>query len=181
MAEPYHDADTLNRLYWEEGNSLIDLEEQFGVNRSTVYYWFMKHGIPRRGQFEAKSRPWKDEELLSELYLDEGLSMQEISDKFEGAGTTSIQRALEYYDIPTRQQSSSVSNSNNHYELICDSGGSSCVLVHRLQAVSIWGFDAVCGKHIHHQNGIPWDNRPSNLELMNPSEHMSHHNRERWG
>lgn len=47
--------------------------------------------------------------------------------------------------------------------------------VSRLLAISEYGFDEVCGKVVHHKNGIPWDDRPSNIELMTQSEHMSHH------
>jgi hypothetical protein len=48
---------------------------------------------------------------------------------------------------------------------------------HRLLAVALWGFDAVADKEIHHKNGIPWDNRPSNLSLVSSSEHQ----RIEWG
>jgi hypothetical protein len=47
--------------------------------------------------------------------------------------------------------------------------------VHRLLAVAEWGVDAVKGKHVHHENGVKWDNRVGNLELLNPSEHAKMH------
>jgi hypothetical protein len=49
------------------------------------------------------------------------------------------------------------------------------VFVHRLQAVAELGIDATRGKHVHHVNEIPWDNRIDNLELMTPAEHGRHH------
>lgn len=56
------------------------------------------------------------------------------------------------------------------------SGAYDSVLVHRLMMVAKHGFDALDGMHVHHKNEIRWDNRPSNLELMTPSEHATHHN-----
>lgn len=45
------------------------------------------------------------------------------------------------------------------------------VYVYRLLAVAEHGFDAVCDKVIHHESGIPWDDRPDNIELMEHGEH----------
>jgi len=46
---------------------------------------------------------------------------------------------------------------------------------HRLLAVAEWGLDAVRGMDVHHQNNIPWDNRPENLELLTRAEHRREH------
>lgn len=48
--------------------------------------------------------------------------------------------------------------------------------VHRLLAVSEYGLDAVVGKEVHHENGIPWDNRPENISLVDSAEHRRIHN-----
>jgi len=49
--------------------------------------------------------------------------------------------------------------------------------VHRLAAVAWFGFDAVKNKHVHHKNGIPWDNRECNLEPISPEEHNTIHHK----
>lgn len=49
------------------------------------------------------------------------------------------------------------------------------VMVHRLQAVAEWGFDRVADKVVHHKNGVPWDNRIENLQLMDRGEHSRLH------
>lgn len=52
-------------------------------------------------------------------------------------------------------------------------------MLHRLIAVAEFGFDEVLNKEVHHKNGVPWDNRPSNLELLTTSEHARLHAQER--
>jgi len=52
------------------------------------------------------------------------------------------------------------------------------VYLHRLLAVSEWGLDAIAGSEIHHKNGIPWDNRVSNFEVVSRTEHMKEHAKE---
>jgi len=47
--------------------------------------------------------------------------------------------------------------------------------VHRLLAIAEHGVDAVVGSDVHHVNGIPWDNRPSNIEILEHGEHRSRH------
>jgi hypothetical protein len=49
------------------------------------------------------------------------------------------------------------------------------VSVHRLAAVAWFGVDAVAGNHVHHENGIPWDNREENLQVLPPGEHAEKH------
>lgn len=50
-----------------------------------------------------------------------------------------------------------------------------CVGFHRLVMVAECGFNTVADKHIHLKNGIRWDNRPENLELLSPTEHTERH------
>lgn len=52
------------------------------------------------------------------------------------------------------------------------------IYLHRLLAVAEHGLNAVRGSEIHHKNGIPWDNRPSNLKVVSRTEHMKEHAKE---
>jgi hypothetical protein len=49
----YRDAETLRRLYHDEGLSTADIAERFDVGRSTTTRWLEKHGIERRNPAEA--------------------------------------------------------------------------------------------------------------------------------
>jgi len=53
--------------------------------------------------------------------------------------------------------------------------GRQSAYVHRLVAVAHHGLEAVEGQHVHHQNGIPWDNRAENLEVLTPGDHAALH------
>jgi len=55
-----------------------------------------------------------------------------------------------------------------------------CIPVHRLAAIAWYGFDAVDGNHVHHKNGVRWDNREENLEPLSMTEHRRHHAQEMW-
>lgn len=61
---------------------------------------------------------------------------------------------------------------NNGYEVSsCSLNQGDTIQIHRLVAIAEYGFEAVENSHVHHINSIPWDNRPSNLIPLTPSEH----------
>lgn len=45
---PWHDAATLERLYWDRGLSLDDIADRLGCSDVTVLNWMERHGIQRR-------------------------------------------------------------------------------------------------------------------------------------
>lgn len=47
---------------------------------------------------------------------------------------------------------------------------------HRLIAIQHWGEEAVKGMDVHHINGLKYDNRIENLELVKRGEHTRQHN-----
>lgn len=136
-------------------------------------------------QHEAKShdRPYKDEDVLRKLYIDREMGINQIANRFDVADKT-IQDWLEKHGIETRDWGESIKRnkanfviSDHGYERwrAMSDGKYQSVAVHRLLAVAQYGFDNVKGKVVHHKNGVKWDNRPQNIEIMTESEHKSLH------
>jgi len=133
---------------------------------------------------------------LQEMYVD--MSQREMADKF-GVTVKMITKALEYLGADLRDRSEAAKHHikihgkrDHHFDsrppyLTHHSQGyeeirhaQKRIYVHRLAAVAWFGFDAVSGHHVHHDNNIPWDNREDNLEVLSESEHRSHHAKEMW-
>lgn len=140
-------------------------------------------------------RPWQDAETLRELYHEKGMTTREIADELECNNST-VSRWMNKHEIEARDNwragVDAAAEANRvervkmrthergyeywgHTEWEDDERVSKIVYVHRLQAVAEFGYDAVAGKSVHHENGVPWDNRPDNLELMTRSEHQNEH------
>lgn len=131
-----------------------------------------------------REHPWRDEELLRELYLDEGYSTEQMASGWD-CGTTTIINWMDRYGIERRSWREAGKHSwgappgcplrtmKRGHEAWQASDRS--FAVHRLLAVAEFGVDAVKGVHVHHKNGIKWDNRPDNLELVTNSEHQRRH------
>lgn len=136
----------------------------------------------------SEKKPWHDRETLEELYVEKELSCNEIAERFPVTGRT-INEWVRRVGIETRSASEAKIIAGRRYHLptfeTYSNGYERCetfyrdersvVFIHRLLAVAEYGFEAVKGKHVHHKNGIPWDNRPENIEILTPSEHATHH------
>jgi hypothetical protein len=139
-----------------------------------------------------------DEQALREHYREEHLSLKEIADRFGCSKTTVFERCVEY-DVELRSPGewnayraastpAPFRTKADGYEKWQPSVGGKkrCVPVHRLLAVSEFGFDAVCDMDVHHGKEagalpaaeIPWANWPGNLELMSHGDHSQYHRRE---
>jgi len=122
---------------------------------------------------------WQNERTLRRLYVDEGLSSRDVAERL-GTSKTTILKWLRRHGIDpdTANQDKSPSfEMKGSYESWSTHDGDAKrrVYVHRLLAVAEYGFDAVVDKDTHHLNGIPWDNRPSNVEPLSKTEHGSIH------
>lgn len=148
-------------------------------------------------KIEELDKPYTDESVLRELYLNRELTTREIGDIVGSTGST-VSRWLDKHGIPAREnwkagvEAAVESNKNGYashnihesgYEYWYSKEGedrtSRMVYVHRLLAVAEHGFDAVCDMDVHHDNGVKWDNRPDNIRIVSKQEHAQIEDRTR--
>lgn len=92
------------RLYTEEGLSVYEIGERYGVHGGTVWWNLKQMGVPRRPipehvkneEYRRYHKEWAD------LYL-QGLDAYEIAGRY-GAGSVTVYRALEAQGIERRPQ-----------------------------------------------------------------------------
>lgn len=177
----HHDKVWLEKKYWEDNLEQSEIANICGVTGGTISRWMKKHNIP------TDFSDWISSDELNHLYHDEKLSLREIENKFNVDSET-VRRSMDENGVETRDRLDYQShilpslkmNSNGYYLWQEQSHEENKVVkVHRLVAISEYGFDAVAEKHVHHTNQIKFDNRPENLELLSPSEHMELHAKER--
>ena len=142
----------------------------------------------------AADKPWRDEELMRELYHGKRMTQREIAEHFDNDITPGgIGYCLGELGIEKRSRSESAkvrwqkfhlrpyTDSTLGYETIEHEYDDVewSFYIHRLLAVAKFGFDEVRDKVVHHKSEVEWDNRWSNIELMTRAEHASHHHHEK--
>lgn len=169
---PWHDEQRLREMYFERDMNQYEIADELGCSQVTIANWFDRHDIETGWESVDVLR---DEDWLRYMYIDKGFSQHQIADKL-GCGQMTVSRWCDNHDIETRKANYEKHGSHRFkdgYEVF--SSRKDQVTVHRLIMVAEKGFDAVCGKDVHHKNEVRWDNRPENLKLMDPAEHISHH------
>lgn len=125
--------------------------------------------------------PWRDERVIRELYWGREMSQSEIGEKL-GCSPSTVSDWLERHDIPVRDlgevlrvERAAFTHDSDGYERLCARETGVCV--HQLLAIADGAdpHDVFDGHDVHHRNGIPWDNRAENLEVMTHAEHARHH------
>lgn len=136
-------------------------------------------------QFTKDDKSYRDAETLRRLYTDKEMSMSEVANEL-GVCENTVYNWMERHDIERRNPQEqphrlymlpSFINTSNGYEAWQTQWKNDRhqVTVHRLLAVSEYGFDTVKDNQIHHKNGVKWDNRPENIEVLSPAEHQKRH------
>lgn len=185
---PWRDEELLRKKYVDEEMTMVEVAGEFDCHHTTIRNWIERHGIEKRdtmGRYEDE-KPWTDEDWMYEKYVEEELSQIQIANIVE-ANRTTIARWIKRHGIESRSlsEASRLRNLNRDVPLNCVDGyrvwrhkwqsDRDNILVHRLLAVAEYGFEEVSGKVVHHKNGVRWDNRSENIELLTRSEHIKHH------
>lgn len=190
MSKPWQDPETLHELYHTQGLTMEEVASELGCSKTTVHNWLQNHGIATRKGGRKKEGEWDDEDVLKELYHGKGMSLREVADEL-GCSDRLIRNRMEDYGIETRTRLETLrvpyatfySDAQGYECWSTYSDGSKLALrAHRLLAIAegqnphdIFSGDT----HVHHKNGIKWDNRPENIVAMDASEHLSTHTKER--
>ena len=138
---------------------------------------------PQHTVSESADKPWRDAELVNWMYHEKemsgpeiaeelGCSVRPIYDRIEDTRSISEANRIWTWRLPLN-----IRTDKDGYERFQTKvhGESMTFAHHRLIAVAEHGFDALDEKVVHHKNGVPWDNRPNNLELMDQSDHVREH------
>ena len=180
---PYRDEEWLRERWFSTDQTNEEIAVEAGCDRLTIERWASRFGFPPR----TSTRPWRDPETVRELYVDNGLTLKETAEEL-GCSSGPVSQVLESHGIERRESwrhlekhGVSTRRRSGHEQVsFTVDGQTHYYAVHKLVAIAEFGLDAVAGKIVHHKNGIPWDNRPSNLELLDDqSEHAKLHNAER--
>lgn len=184
---PWQDREWL-RERWYSRMSTLEIANEAGCARPTIQKWGRRiFGFDSRD--EIPKEDWHDPEWLREKYYDEGLTLEEIADESGLASDVTILRNMEKHGLERRETAEYLrkedairtAKHDDHEQIrFCVNGTTYYYDVHRLVAIAVFGLDAVAGSVVHHKNGIPWDNRPDNLELIDSqAEHARLHNEHR--
>ena len=196
--DPTKDPELLRQLYVDEERSMSEVAELLGSSSSTIHRRIQEHSIDvdrQRSYSDYKLEAAGGVDELRRLYHEEELSQSQVAERMGVARQTVSIWANKYdlelsWDEIYRRRGDAMRSdtpalfTSEGYEHIfyTPEYNETCMFrFHRLLAVAEWGFDAVKGMVVHHKNDIPWDNRPENLELMTPSEHMRYHSNVRCG
>lgn len=184
---------------YKSGEPMYELGEDYGVQDHTIKRFLRRQGVDTRNHSEQLKKSFSsdrvesldvdtpqellDPDWLRKVHIDEGMSTREIGRELDCSGGT-VARWLRKHDIEVRARSRAVElarrdtpgihTGENGYEYINHSGHG--VRHHRLLAtLLVDDISELRGMHVHHKTGVEWDNRLSQLKVLDFKNHMAEH------
>lgn len=116
---PYQDKEILERMYVKQEMATTEIAEKLDCSHKTVSYWLARHEIPTRtpdhvthqlfGVDLGEEQAFKNERLLQQLYVEEGLSVSEIASELD-CSNSSVRTYLQRYGIQREIEEFSLSD-----------------------------------------------------------------------
>lgn len=197
--KPWRDPQTLRRLYHGEEKSIREVAESLGCSRHAVDKWMDRYGIEKRNMSDAVSvadrdlskveserEEWQNEEKLRDLYIENQMSTVQIAEEYDCAAST-VSKWLDKLGIEARPIGTTVgkvgersqippsvrTNTTGYVRVETKRDGvRRTVALHKIQAtLKVDDIEELDDAVIHHKNAIRFDNRLSNLEVMQEEDH----------
>lgn len=100
-AKPWRDRETLARLRNEECLSQAEIAERFDCSQTIISYWMREFGLDT--EKVTKPKPWRDEEVLRRLYIEQQLTMAEVADTLK-CSRQAVEEWIHRHGIETRSR-----------------------------------------------------------------------------
>jgi len=112
---PYQNKEVLREKYVHSDKAIDDICDELRCSRTTLYYWVDKHGLKEEKQALEDPKPWRDPNILRELYIEEDMSVFEVGDEL-GCSGSAVQRNLKKNGIETRNEGGYFSDAPHRQE-----------------------------------------------------------------
>lgn len=182
------DVEWLREKYIDEWLSTSEIAELRKTSQRTIQRRLDEHGIERAEGWNNKPL---EKDYLQQEYVDNGRSARELA-KGKDYSRNHVQKSLKHHGMKIRTKKEAVWKHHSEHCAyrthprghVMIQSGSDMVYAHQLVAIAdgadphkLFGGSYV----VHHKNEIPWDNRPSNLEVFeSQADHIKEHGLPGW-